>query len=919
VDVVTAQVGLALLAVVALATLPWVTSTHLAGSPAGVQSAYGKLPLSFVANRGQIDGRVRYYAQGSAFSFYFTKDKAVLAFRRGKREQVLDLHFLRSNPNLELEAGAALPGRVNYLKGSDPSRWHTGLETFRRLTYRNLWPGIDMAFRGRGESLSYEFVVHPGARISDIGLAYRGADGLALSRTGRLLIRTPLGVLTDDRPRTFQRIGGRRIPLRSRYFLTKGGNAYGFRLGSSYDSRHAVVIDPVLAYSTYLGGAGSDEGAAIAVDAAGNAYVTGQSDSLDFPTTVGALDTSSNGLVDTFVTKLNASGSAPTYSTYLGGAGNDEGAAIAVDASGSAYVTGQTDSSNFPTTAGAPDTSLGGTDDGFVTKLNASGSGLAYSTYLGGAGFDEGLGLAVDTSGNAYVVGQADSTDFPTTAGAFDTTSNGGYDTVVAKLNSSGSALAYSTYLGGTKDEEGRAIAVDAAGNAYVTGRTDGSGFPTTAGAFDTSSNGMLDVFVTKLNASGSGLAYSTYLGGGGNDRGRGIAVDASGSAYVTGFISSSDFPITTGAFDTSYNANRDAFVTKLNASGSGLAYSTYLGGAGEDQGRAIAVDASGNAYATGYTVSSDFPITSAGAVDPSFNGGLADAFATKLNATGSGLAHSTYLGGAGEDNGAGIAIDTGGSAYVTGQTDSTNFPTTAGALDTSLSGIADAFVAKIITVVSYPRPGAATPLRVPLVPSFRSCAAPNSTHAAPLGYPSCNPPALESSVGTTSTIGKGAGLARLDAIAGDPTTTADEADVVITASATDVRCALAGAPNCGADGVDYAGKVILSTTIRITDRANGQLADEASTVQDAQFSVPIDCLASSDTSLGASCSVSTSSDTLLPGFAKEGKRMVISAFSVKLLDAGPDGTITPSSGSCPIICGSGDEKVFMVQGLFAP
>jgi len=594
--------------------------------------AYGKLPLSFVPNAGQTDRRVRYYAQGSGFGFFFTRQKAVLAFEKSKRGQALELRFPGSSATARLEASGRAPGRVNYLTAGGS---HTNLPTYHQLVYRGLWPGIDMVFRGRGGSLKYEFHLAPGADPSDIRLAYRGADGLALGRAGALLISTPLGSLRDSRPRSYQRIGGTEVAVPSRFSLehdAKSGG-YGFGLGD-YDDAHPLVIDPGLAYSTYLGGTGFDQAIGVAVDSTGAAYVTGPTESANFPTTLGAFDTTVNGSFDAFVTKLNPAGSGLVYSTYLGGSGGEGDIVVAVDSAGAAYVTGATQSADFPTTAGAFDTTFnGGARDAFVTKLNPLGSGPAYSTYLGGSGGDGGLGVAVDSLGAAYVTGSTDSANYPTTAGAFDTTFNGSSDAFVTKLNPAGSSpLLYSTYLGGTGPDAGHGVAVDSAGAAYVTGATQSGDFPTTAGAFDTTFNGgQEDAFVTKLNPAGSSpLLYSTYLGGSGPDQGFGVAVDSAGAAYVTGQTGSANFPTTAGAFDTTFNGVFDAFVTKLNPTGSSpLLYSTYLGGAGKDLGLGVAVDSGGAAYVTGLTSSGDFP-TTAGAFDTTF-GGVLDAFVTKL------------------------------------------------------------------------------------------------------------------------------------------------------------------------------------------------------------------------------------------------------------------------------------------------
>jgi hypothetical protein len=667
------------------------STTPSEGAERRGQDAYAKLPLSFVPNAGQTDESVRYYAQGAGFSFYFTPDKAVLALQKGDDAQALHLRFLGANPNAKLLATDRGTGRVNYLAGSEH---HTNLPTYHQLVYRELWPGIDMAFRGQGGKLKYEFRLRPGADPSNIRLAYGGSDGLSLAAGGSLLIDTPLGVLRDSRPVSYQRIDGKRVPVESGYAVT--GASYGFRVGG-YDADRPLVIDPSLAYSTFLGGTSSDGGFEVAVDGQGNAYVAGFTFSSNFPTTSGAFDTSFNaGTSDAFVTKLNPAGSALVYSTYLGGSNIDSGRGIAVDSQGNAYVSGNTGSADFPTTPGAHDTSLGGGQDAFVTKLNATGSALVYSTYLGGSSGDgSGDNMDLDGLGNAYVTGLTFSTNFPTTVGAHDTTHNGSVDAFVTKLNMTGSGLAYSTFLGGASSDQGLGVTVDGLGNAYATGNTGSSGFPTTVGAFDNTLGGSQDAFVTKLNSLGSNLVYSTYLGGSASDSGTEIAVDGVAAAYATGFTASADFPTTSGAFDTTSNGADDAFVTKLNTSGSTLDYSTYLGGSSGDFGLGIVVDSQSAAYVTGTTTSTNFPMTS-DAFDSTHNGGD-DAFVTKVNTAGSGLTSSTYLGGSGGDQGHGVAVDSQGSAYVTGSTFSSNFPTTAGAFDTSLNGgSGDAFVTKL-------------------------------------------------------------------------------------------------------------------------------------------------------------------------------------------------------------------------------
>jgi hypothetical protein len=481
---------------------------------------------------------------------------------------------------------------------------------------------------------------------------------------------------------------------------------------ASYDKTRPLVIDPVLIYSTYLGGSGGDGASAMAVDALGNAYVTGSISSTDFPTTSGAFQTFGGG-ADAFVSKLNPTGSALLYSTYLGGrSGGGWASAIVVDVSGNAYVTGSTYSSDFPTTPGAFQTTHNPEGCGiyspctaaFLSKLNAAGSGLVYSTYLGvNSAGSAGSGIAVDASGNAYVTGITETIFlFPTTPGAFQIYPVGTcppdcWNSFVTKFNFDGSALVYSTYLGGTDSQTEYVvyvgIAIDSTGNAYVTG-TATSDFPTTPGAFQTTFAGGFigDAFVSKLNPSGSALVYSTYLGGTDYDAGYAIAIDTQGNAYVTGSTRSSDFPTTPGAFQDS--ANHGSFVTKLNPAGSALVYSTASIGGG-----AIALDALGDAYATGSTWSSSFP-TTRDALQPNFGGGWNDAFVSKLNPAGSALLYSTYLGGSGGDGGAGIALDPSGNVYISGATGSADFPTIPGAFQARLHGVgefpSDVFVAKI-------------------------------------------------------------------------------------------------------------------------------------------------------------------------------------------------------------------------------
>jgi hypothetical protein len=454
------------------------------------------------------------------------------------------------------EGREMLEGYYNYLIGNDPARHATYVRRYQEAWVRGVYAGIDMRYYLDGGRLRYDWVVQPGGDPSQIVFGLEGSEKTYIDSEGRLVFMTRFGEVKLAELRVYQ--GDREI---GGWFVERPGG-WGIEVGS-YDPTQLLVIDP-LVYSTYIGGSGADVGYAMAVDGSGNAYVTGWTFSTDYDVTPGAFQTTPGGNADVFVTKLNATGNDLVYSTYIGGSGYDESYAIAVDGSGHAYVTGVTTSTDYDVTPGAFQTTNGGGDDVFVTKLNATGTALVYSTYIGGSSDDEGFGIAVDGSGNAYVTGWTLSTDYDVTPGAFQTTNGGGWDVFVTKLNATGTALVYSTYIGGSGNEVGFGIAVDGSGNAYVTGWNYSGDYDVTPGAFQTTNEGYLDVFLTKLNATGTALVYSTYIGGSGSDYGYAIAVDGSGNAYVTGFTSSTDYDVTPGAFQTTNGGGADVFVTKV-------------------------------------------------------------------------------------------------------------------------------------------------------------------------------------------------------------------------------------------------------------------------------------------------------------------------------------------------------------------
>ncbi len=681
--------------------------------------SYAKLPLSFEANQGQTDARVKFLSRGPGYTLFLTGDEVALelpepgvrsqesgagpirsALRRTTdhgqpaRESLLRLKLVNANRNATVVGASELPGKANYFIGNDPQKWRINLPTYAKVEYAGIYPGVDLVFYGNQRRLEHDFVVAPGSDASSIAFRLEGSRKVSLDAEGALAIAVEAGKVRFERPVIYQEDNSGRREIPGGYVI-KGNGEVSFEIGP-YDRTTPLVIDPVLTltYSTCLGGSLIDTGVAIAVDSTGNAYVTGQSYSTNFPTTRGAFQTSRRGAENVFVSKLNGNGSALIYSTYIGGSTLDGGTGIGVDALGDAYVAGYTYSSDFPTTAGAFQTSLAGTQNAFVTKLDASGSALVYSTFVGGGSTDLATGISLNSAGDAYVVGQTSSPNFPTTEGAYQTSLAGSANAFITKLNRGGSALEYSTYLGGSENDTGNGIAVDSSGNAYVTGQTASLDFPTTAGALQNSLPIPWSAFVTKLNPSGSGLVYSTYLGGGG-DGGQAIALDSSGQAYVAGGTSSSDFPFPTtpGAFQTSQAGVLNAFVTKLNPSGSALMYSTLLGGSSQDYDFGIALDFSDDVYLIGYTESADFP-TTPGAFQSTLAGSQ-NAYVTVLNPEGSALLYSTYIGGSSYDAGQGVTVDYLGNPYAVGYTQSSNFPTTPGAFQTAPPAAEVTFVAK--------------------------------------------------------------------------------------------------------------------------------------------------------------------------------------------------------------------------------
>jgi len=645
--------------------------------------------LTFTENRGQWDERALFRADAGGAAMWFTADGVYYQFVRPARgsddtfeQLVVKTTIVGANPAPRVSGAERLAHRNNYFTGDDPSGWHTDVPNFRAIVFEGVYDGIDLQYYGNGERMEYDFIVAPGADHTKIEIEYEGVRSLSVNTAGELEVATEWGVLKELAPRVYQDDGGGIRKIASTYRI-QSETSFGFELHDKYNAALPLVIDPGLYFGTCLGSTGDDMGYAIAIDDEGFAYVTGYTYSLDFPTHVPAQPFAA-GIYDVFVAKINPFGSGLLYSTYLGGSGGEHCYAIAVDDDGCAYVTGATASTNFPTKDAfqpAPPICDG---DAFVTKLNDCGNDLVFSTYLGGNDVDWGTGICVDDDHYVYVAGTTQSTDFPT-QGPFQTDSNA-QDGYVVKFTPAADSLVYGTYVGGDSIDFVWALSVDDGGHACITGVTISSDFPT-VNEFQTDMGGR-DAFVTKLTPSGGWMVFSTYLGGNNYDRGRGIATDAAGNVYVTGNTQSFDFP-TVNPFRP-WAGYDDAIVTKFGPTGGAPIYSTYLGSNSYDLGYDVEVDAGGHAYVAGWTRSTYFPLEN----EYQTHQDTSDAFVTKFNPEGDDLVYSTYLGGNSADEAWGIALAPNGDAYVTGYTMSSDFPTQT-PYQTHQGG-KDAFVARL-------------------------------------------------------------------------------------------------------------------------------------------------------------------------------------------------------------------------------
>jgi hypothetical protein len=661
-----------------------------------------KASLSFEMNRGQYESNTKFFAHGFKCDLLLSNCQATLAYNGapGNRSKLpaMTMQIVGADPQSEMVGLDEMASRMNYFIGNDADKWQTEIANFARVKCRNIYSGIDLIYYGKGKQLEYDFIIAAGADPATIKLHYSGAQAISINSSGELVIATDAGEVRQPAPSIYQDIDGERSLIAGGYFID-GNDQIGFQV-SEYDKKQALIIDPILSYSSYLGGGNNDEANGIAVDANGNIYLTGATNSYNFPNRNAVQAINAGGINDIFIAKFSADGNELIYATYLGGQANDQALAIAVDAAGNAYITGCTSSSDFPT-MNAFQKKFGGMQDGFVTKLNPDGQ-LIYSSYLGGANLDAGFAIAADSAGNAYITGETNSTNFPI-SGAIQPTYQNNCDLFITRVNTNlegNSSLLFSSYLGGSSSDQGIAIAADANGNAYVTGFTTSLDFPITTNAFQKNYGTGGDAFIVKVdtNKAGTGsdaLCYASFLGGSGGDAGMGIAIDAAGIIYIGGITGSTgDFPVTANCLQPRYGGgDGDGFIVKmdLNLDGaSSLIYASYFGGGGFDQIYDLALDASGNVYITGKADSSDLPARNT----PPINSN-SDAFIAKMDLNSPALLYTYCIGGSGDDAGMAIATDSEANVYITGSTSSNDLPITANAFQKNFGGLQDAFVAK--------------------------------------------------------------------------------------------------------------------------------------------------------------------------------------------------------------------------------
>lgn len=659
------------------------------------------VPLVFFENPGHLDPTIQFAGRSGALTTLFLTDGFAVRAAQGRGEELrgtqLVYTFEGAAPSARIDAIEPLDGRVNFLLGRDPSAWRTDLATYAALRYSGVYAGIDIVFRENGGVLEYDLMLSPGADLSQVRMRCEGADALHVDAQGNLVAETAVGTFIQSRPVTIERSDNGVAREVACHFVLLDEGAFGFA-APDRDPSARLLVDPGITFCGFLGGSNDDHDCGLAIGNDCACHVTGDTLSLDFPITAGAFDATANGQNDVFITKIVGIGNAILYSTYVGGSANDYGHGIVVDADGNSFVAGGTESANFPVSAGAFSTTLKGFTDMFVVKLASDGSAIAWASYLGGSGVEGTLGgqaISLRGDGRACVTGYTSSLDFPVTKGAPDTTQNDAgqfTDALVSEFTADGSALTFSTYLGGQDQDVGNSIAISPTGSVVVGGWSLSPDFPVTVGAFATTPAG-LNGFVTDLDPTKVTPVAFTSFSGGGEQVVRDVAVANDGSVFLAGYVTKASALTTAGAFDTTYNGGvADGFILKVTSDGAAVIYGSYFGGSGDDGINAIDTDgATDDVYFAGSTTSADLA-TTAGAFDSSYNGGGSDAFVARLSASGSTLVYSSYLGGSSQEAAYAINAHQENSVYVAGGTSSIDFPAT-NSFDNTHNGSEDAFV----------------------------------------------------------------------------------------------------------------------------------------------------------------------------------------------------------------------------------
>jgi hypothetical protein len=669
-----------------LSIAPTTASNSVETPAAGASVSLSALPLDFIPNRGQAAPEARFFARTPGYTLWLAADGLVFDASAGGRRDVTRLSFFGASPDPAIISVEATRHVVNFITGSDPAQWRTGIGTSRAVLYKSLYEGIDLKVYGVEREIEYDWVVAPGADPDRIRFACNGHDSARIDADGNLAVGTALGDILHRKPVAFQVVDGRRSEVAARFEEREPG-LFGFEIGA-YDRRAALVIDPaVLLSSTYIGGSKNDYLESMAVDDAGAVFAAGFTESSNFPLK-DALDATISGMTDAVVVKIAPGGKSLEFSTFMGGNGADTVSGIALDRDGRPVICGSTKSSNFPMMK-AYDASLNGGADFFVARLDADGSKLLYSTYIGGSKDDYACGIRPNADGSLVVSGGSESANFPV-KNAFNRKNSGNRDAVLLKLSKDGKSLAFSTYYGGSGDEWVEAQDVDAKGCPYIIGLTYSSNLPV-KDAFQSAYRGNGDVFLAKFAPSGGALVYATYFGGPGLDDVGDISVSAKGAVTMAGHTDSNAFPLK-NAWDTTRNGVADVFVAQFAPSGRGLVFSTYLGGNGYDYTSRVDVDAAGSVWLFGKTTSKDFPVQDA--YNPGLSGGM-DCFLARFAAGGQDLTFSTYLGGHDDDRSGDFVVGADGEVIIVGYTYSANFPVK-NAYDQTWNGGSDGFVARL-------------------------------------------------------------------------------------------------------------------------------------------------------------------------------------------------------------------------------